>query len=90
MQIAGAVQRVNEVDTCAATEEIARVLDEEFPQHLINCKTPWRCAYFDYCHTPKEAEIDFASVPNGFEIRESHHQYEREMREKEIEEVSGE
>lgn len=81
VQIAGAVQRMNEVIFSeASVTGIKEALDEEFPQFLINCKTPYKCAFHKFCHTPAENEIDFSSVPQGFELRVPHHEMEREYK----------
>jgi len=55
-------------------------LDDLFPQQLISCRTPYRCAYHTLCHTPAESQIDFMTIPEGFELRTPHHEFEREFR----------
>ena len=65
---------------CQTTDDQLAVLDSFFPQHLISCRTPYRCAYHDFCHTPKERLIDFETVPEGFEERTPHHALEREAK----------
>lgn len=84
VQIAQSVRRVNEAIASRGVSlqsQDMEILDAEFPQHLINCRTPYKCGYFDFCHTPRESEIDFQNVPVGFEVREAHHAKEVEMRE---------
>lgn len=56
-------------------------LDSLFPQHLINCRTPFKCQFFRFCHTPDENQLDFRTIPEGFELRTPHHAVEKEMRE---------
>lgn len=81
VRIAGDMTAMNALfDIPASVDALGDALDERFPQHLINCRTPYRCAYHDFCHTPREAEIDFVNVPDGFEVREPHHPVEREYR----------
>ena len=75
VQIAQAVQTMKEEGCDNLT-----ALDSLFPQHLINCKTPYKCSYFNFCHTPAEAQLDFQSVPEGFELRFPHYQSEVEER----------
>ena len=57
------------------------MLDVYWPQHLISCRTPYRCAYHDFCHSAKSNEIDFVNLPEGFTLRTPHHELERELRE---------
>jgi hypothetical protein len=83
VQIARANMEMNDVLTGSLTEDWLNVLDSYFPQHLISCKTPYRCAYFNFCHTPMERELDFENVPNGFEKRQPHHEEERKFHEHE-------
>jgi hypothetical protein len=51
-------------------------IDEDWPQHLISCVNPWRCAYHGICHDPQPTEL--TGVPEGFEARVAHHEFERE------------
>jgi hypothetical protein len=78
VQIAKNIQDLNAVTMPDGLN--IEALDALFPQHLINCRTPYRCAYHSFCHTPQESELDFKTVPNGFELRDPHHEKERELR----------
>jgi hypothetical protein len=82
VQIARAKMEMDDVlgDAGQSFDNVLNALDSFFPQHLINCRTPYRCAYHDFCHTPKERLIDFETVPEGFEERVPHHQEEREAK----------
>jgi hypothetical protein len=65
-------------DIEAWTEEKMDILDELFPQQLISCRTPYKCVYHSFCHGAELTQIDFQSVPPGFELRTPHHAEERE------------
>jgi hypothetical protein len=56
------------------------LLDMYWPQHLISCRIPYRCAYHDFCHSAKSNEIDFVNLPEGFTLRTPHHELERELK----------
>jgi hypothetical protein len=77
VQIARAKQELQ-----ALTSEFGWVsdvkLDELFPQQLISCRTPYRCTYHQFCHGPESTQIDFQTIPEGFELRQAHHAPERE------------
>lgn len=68
------------------------MLDDLFPQQLISCRTPYRCAYYQFCHGPESTQIDFQTIPEGFELRQAHHAPEREYIEAQgvVEEEEGE
>lgn len=57
---------------------LIEALDELYPQHLISCRTPYKCAYHNFCHGAELVQIDFNTIPEGFELRQPHHQAERE------------
>jgi hypothetical protein len=82
IQIGERVQQMNTQQATPGTLQAVSLaaMDEHFPQQLINCKTPFKCAYHDFCHTAAESELDFVNVPSGFELRVPHHEAEREWR----------
>jgi hypothetical protein len=65
-----------EADAVSTLSDCMRALDCYFPQHLISCKTPYRCQYLEFCHGA--TSLDFASIPDGYEQRVAHHAAERE------------
>lgn len=85
VQIARAKQQlykqVNDVMYAACwgdREHQMQILDELYPQHLISCRTPYKCAYHNFCHGAELVQMDFNTIPEGFELRQPHHQAERE------------
>jgi hypothetical protein len=65
-----------EADVVSTLSDCMRALDCYFPQHLISCKTPYRCQYLEFCHGA--TSLDFVSIPDGYEQRVAHHAAERE------------
>jgi hypothetical protein len=63
-------------DAVSTLSDCMRALDCYFPQHLISCKTPYRCQYLEFCHGA--TSLDFVSIPDGYEQRVAHHAAERE------------
>lgn len=81
VQIAAAKQQFYSEDVPQDKTAIQE-LDELFPQHLISCRTPYKCAYHSFCHGVESTQIDFVNIPEGFELRQPHHASEREYFEK--------
>ena len=79
ISIAKSMQRIREA-MGTPDVDLLKTVNEEFPQSLVSCLSPWRCQFHKFCHTPAEAELDFSNVPDGFETREPHHTYEQEFR----------
>ena len=84
VQIARNIQDLREVIVPRSSSSVIsslntcyNALDRLFPQHLISCRTPYRCQYHDFCHSAASSQIDFASVPDGFKLRTPHHEFER-------------
>ena len=67
-------------DANATVEDCIDALNSTFPQHLPNCRTPYRCFFHDLCHTPKGSQIDFTTVPEGYAERTPHHELERKQK----------
>ena len=59
--------------------EPIETLNTHFPQHLISCKTPYKCQFHQFCHGAQADQLDFQTVPEGFELRVPHHEAERKF-----------
>lgn len=59
-------------------EMFVRELDRNFPQHLHNCLSPTRCQFHSFCHGKRVNEVDFNSIPAGYELRVPHHFAEKQ------------
>lgn len=82
IQIATDVQQMNVVlaTSGAIQSDFIDAMNTYFPQQLISCKSPWKCQFHDFCHSPLESLLDFYNVPDGFEVRQPHHQAETAVR----------
>lgn len=67
--------------TDSERDQNAELINSHFPQTLAACTVPYHCEFKSICHGPNFESITFnEEIPDGFTVRQPHHEAEREAR----------